>query len=156
MLKINQDIKKDVLPLKYRDKICRELNITCEVAFVDETDNQHTAKRYGMGNNTIKLILIYEHDIPNVIVDKLIADKSNLIINRNNKLSSIIAHLMRKNLFIALTMKYCHIDININPLKITDYNCKLIKDISTYGKYKESYEFIKNLLLDSYVLMVIM
>jgi hypothetical protein len=53
---------------------------------------------------------------------------------------------MRKNLFIVLPMKYCYIDVNINPLKITDYNCKLIKDINTYGKCKDSYELINNLL----------
>jgi hypothetical protein len=44
-------IIKDVLSLKYLDWICRELNISCEVAFVDETGNQHTAKKYGMGNS---------------------------------------------------------------------------------------------------------
>jgi hypothetical protein len=29
--------------------MCRELNISCEVAFVDITGNQHTAKKYGIG-----------------------------------------------------------------------------------------------------------
>jgi hypothetical protein len=43
---------------------------------------------------------------------------------------------MRKNSFIVLPMKYCHINVNINPLKINDYNCKVIKDNKTYGKYK--------------------
>jgi hypothetical protein len=57
---------------------------------------------------------------------------------------------MKKNLFVELTMKYCHIDVNINPLKINDYHCKLIKDNKTYGKYKDSYELINNLLLGSY------
>jgi hypothetical protein len=65
-----KDILKDELPLKYLDKICQELNISCEVAFVDDTGNQHTAKKYGIGNNTIKLILMYDHFMPNVIVDK--------------------------------------------------------------------------------------
>jgi hypothetical protein len=45
-----KDIIKDVFPLKYLDKICRELNISCEVVFVDETGNQHTDKRFGIGN----------------------------------------------------------------------------------------------------------
>jgi hypothetical protein len=47
-----KEIIKDVLTLKYLDKICRELNISCEIAFVGETDNQHIAKKYGLGNNT--------------------------------------------------------------------------------------------------------
>ena len=64
----------------------------------------------------------------------------NLKINRNIKLSSLIAHMMRKNMFILLPMKYCHVDDNNNPLNINDYNCKLIKDNGkTYGKYKDSY-----------------
>jgi hypothetical protein len=49
-----KDIIKDVLPLKYLDKICRELNISCEVAFVDDTVNQHMAKKYGNRNVNIK------------------------------------------------------------------------------------------------------
>jgi hypothetical protein len=44
IIEFARDIIKDVLPLKYRDKICRALNISCEVAFVDDTGNQHTAK----------------------------------------------------------------------------------------------------------------
>jgi hypothetical protein len=77
---------------------------------------------------------MYEHFMPNVIVDKLYIP-SNIKINRNIKLSSLIAHMMRKNLFIVLPMRYCHTDVNTNyPLKINDYNCKLIKDNKTYGK----------------------
>jgi hypothetical protein len=34
-----KDIIKDVLQLKYLDKICHELNISCEVAFVNDTGN---------------------------------------------------------------------------------------------------------------------
>jgi hypothetical protein len=65
--------------------------------------------------------------MPNVIINKE-SISSHLKINRNIKLSSLIVHLMRKNLFVALSMKYCHTDINTNsPLKINDYNCKLIK-----------------------------
>jgi hypothetical protein len=55
---------------------------------------------------------------------------------------------MRKNMFIALPMKYCYTSVN-TPFTITDCNCKLIKDNKTYGKYKESYELINNLLLGS-------
>jgi hypothetical protein len=89
-----RDIIKDVLSLKCLDKICRELNISCEVAFVDESDNQHIAKKYGMGNNTatMKFILMVEHFMPNVIIDKEIIS-SHLKINRNIKLSSLIAQL---------------------------------------------------------------
>jgi hypothetical protein len=57
---------------------------------------------------------------------------------------------MRKNLFVALPMKYCHTDVNNKPLQISDYNCKSIKDNKTYGKYKDSYELINNLLLTLY------
>jgi hypothetical protein len=49
-----KDIIKDILPLKYLDRICRELNISCDVFFVDETVNQHTAKKYGNRNVNIK------------------------------------------------------------------------------------------------------
>jgi hypothetical protein len=144
-----RDIITDVLPLKYLDRICRELNISCEVALVDETGNQYTAKKYGNGNVNIKVILMFEHFLPNVIIDKEIIP-GYLKINRNIKLSSLIVQLMRKNLFILLPMKYCQVDVNINTFKITDFNCKLIKDNKTYGKYKDSYELINNLLLDSY------
>jgi hypothetical protein len=57
---------------------------------------------------------------------------------------------MRKNLFVELPMKYCHTDVNNKTLKITNCNCKLIKDNKTKCKYKDSYELINNLLLDSY------
>jgi hypothetical protein len=50
-----------MLPLKYLDKRFRELNISCEVAFVDDTGNQHMDKKYGNTNNTMKLIVMYEH-----------------------------------------------------------------------------------------------
>jgi hypothetical protein len=68
------------MPIKYLDKICHELNISCEVAFVDETGNQHTAKKYGNRSVNIKLILMYDHFMPNVIIDKEIIP-SNLKIN---------------------------------------------------------------------------
>jgi hypothetical protein len=71
--------------------------------------------------------------MPNVIIDKL-SISSSLKINRNIKLSSLIAHMMRKNLFISLPMRYCYICDDNSPLKINDYNCKLIKDNKTYGK----------------------
>jgi hypothetical protein len=76
-----KDIIKDVLSLKYLDKICHKLNISCEVTFVDDTGNQHMANRYDIGTVNMKLILIYEHFMSNVIVDKLVIDKSNLKIN---------------------------------------------------------------------------
>jgi hypothetical protein len=101
---------------------CRELTISCEVAFVDETGNQHTAKKYGNENVNIKLILMYEYFMPNVIVDKEIIS-SHLKINRNIKLSSLIAHVTRKNLFVALPMKYCYTEVNTMPFKIIDFNC---------------------------------
>jgi hypothetical protein len=82
-----------------------------------------------MGNTTIKWILMNEHFMPNIFVNKEVVTCCK--INRNIKLSSLVAHLIRKNLFIALPMKYCYTNINTMPLKITDCNCKLIKDIST-------------------------
>jgi hypothetical protein len=48
IIEFARDIIKDVLPLKYLDRIGRELNISCEVAFVDDTGNQRTANRYGI------------------------------------------------------------------------------------------------------------
>jgi hypothetical protein len=39
IIEFARDFIKDVLPLKYLDKINRELNISCEVAFVDDTGN---------------------------------------------------------------------------------------------------------------------
>jgi hypothetical protein len=147
-----KDNIKDVLPLKYLDKICHELNISREVAFVDTTVNQHTAKKLGIGNNTIKVLLMYQHFIPNDIFDKEIIS-SHLKINRNIKLSSLIANMIRKNLWMALSMQYCHINVNTMPLKINDYNSKLIKDNNTYGKYKDSYELKNNLFLGSFVIM---
>jgi hypothetical protein len=89
VIEFAKDLIKDVLPLKYLDKICKELNIPCDVSFVDNPGNQHTSKRYGIGNTNMKIILMYEHFIPNVIVDKLYIP-SNLKINRNIKLSSLI------------------------------------------------------------------
>jgi hypothetical protein len=76
-----RDIIKDVLPLKYLDRICRESSISCEVAFVDDTGNQHTAKRYGIANINMKLIVMHDHFMPNVIVDKSVVNccKSLLI-----------------------------------------------------------------------------
>jgi hypothetical protein len=82
-----KDIIKDVLPLKYLDRICHEVNISCEVAFVDDTGNQHTAKKYGNGNVNRKLILMFEHFMPNVIINKEIIPY-HFKINRNIKLSS--------------------------------------------------------------------
>jgi hypothetical protein len=87
--------------------------------------------------------------MPNVIVDKIFIP-ANLKINRNIKSSSLVANMMRKNLFIALPMRYCYTSVENIPFKISEYNCKMIKDINTYGKYKESYELINNLLLGSY------
>jgi hypothetical protein len=144
-----KDIIKDFLPYRYFDKICLALNISRDISFVDDIGNEHTAKKYGNDNTNMKLILLYEHFMPNVIVDKEIIP-TNLKINRNIKLSSLFANMMRKNLFMALPMKYCHIDVNTTPLKITDCKCKLIKVINTYGKCKDSYELINNLLLGSY------
>jgi hypothetical protein len=89
-----------------------------------------------------------EHFISNVIVDKSLVNCCKT--NRNIKFSSLIVQLMRKNLFVALPMKYCQVDVNNNHFKISDYNCKLIKDISAYGKYNDSYELINNMELDSY------
>jgi hypothetical protein len=90
---------------------------------------------------------MYEHFMPNIIIEKEIIS-SHLKINRNIKLSSLIAHFMRKSLFMVLPMKYCHTDVNTNsPLKINDYNRKLIKDNKTYNLYRDSYELIKNLLI---------
>jgi hypothetical protein len=55
IIEFANDIIKDILSLKYLDKIWPELNLSCEVVFVDDTGNQHTSKRYGISNaNLIK------------------------------------------------------------------------------------------------------
>jgi hypothetical protein len=71
-IELARNIIKDVLPLTYLDKIYRKVKISCEVAFVDDTGNQHMAKRYANNANTINLILMYWHFMPNVIIDKSI------------------------------------------------------------------------------------
>jgi hypothetical protein len=63
-----------VLPLKYLDKIYRELNISCEITYIEETVNQHIAKKYGMAKNPMKLIVLYEHFMTNDIIDKSIVN----------------------------------------------------------------------------------
>jgi hypothetical protein len=94
---------------------------------------------------------MHQHFMPNVIIH-IVVVHSNLKINCNIKSNSLIANMMRKNMFIALPMKYCYTNVN-TPLTITDCNCKLIKDNKTYDKYKDSCELIHNLLV---VLIVIM
>jgi hypothetical protein len=53
-----KEIIRDALSLKYWDKIFRVFTISCEVAFIDDNGNQYTAKRYGIGNNNMKLIVM--------------------------------------------------------------------------------------------------
>jgi hypothetical protein len=94
IIEFAKDIIKNVLPLEYWEKICLELNISCEVAFVDDIGNQHTSKRYGIGNTNMKLLLMYEHFMPNAVVDKSVVNCCE--INRNIKLSYLIDNIMRK------------------------------------------------------------
>jgi hypothetical protein len=51
--------------------------------------------------------------------------------------------MMRKDMLLALPMINCYTCDN-EPIKITDDNCKLIKDMKTKGKYKNSYELFNN------------
>jgi hypothetical protein len=71
-----RDILKDELQLNYLAKIYQELNISYEVAFVDDTDNQHRAKKYqkadANNNVNLRVIVMYEYFISNVIFDKSI------------------------------------------------------------------------------------
>jgi hypothetical protein len=64
---------------------------------------------------------MYEHFMPTVIIDKEIV-YSNLKINQTIKFSSLIANMMRKNVFVTLPMRYCYTNVDTIPLKITDYN----------------------------------
>jgi hypothetical protein len=111
------DIIKDVLPLKCFDKVCKAIGISCEVSFVDNDGNQHTPKKYGVIEPIMKLILIYDHFMPNITLSK----SQNSITNRNIKLSSLINHVMRKQLLQGLPMKYCHCK-NCSNRRITDLN----------------------------------
>jgi hypothetical protein len=54
IIEFARDIIKYILSLKYLDKICRELTISYEVSFVDDSSNQHTAKKYGNVNTHMK------------------------------------------------------------------------------------------------------
>jgi hypothetical protein len=67
-------------------------------------------KDRGGNINMIKLLLMYQHFMPNVIIDKFVINCCK--ITRNIKLSSFIPNMMRKNMFIELPMKYCYTSVN--------------------------------------------
>jgi hypothetical protein len=82
-----KDIILELLPLKDMHKLCTGLGIIVNISFVDEDGNCHTPKKYGSiknKNNSINksvqiertpeynLILMFEHYMPNIIIDKSI------------------------------------------------------------------------------------
>jgi hypothetical protein len=65
----------------------REIYMLCEVTVMDDIDNQFCSTKYDIGNNNMKLILMYEHFMPNAIVNKSVVNcrHSQLSITRNIK-----------------------------------------------------------------------
>jgi hypothetical protein len=51
--------------------------------------------------------------MPNAFVDKSVVNYCKII--RNIKLSSLIANMMRKNLFTLLPIKYCYTNVDTIP-----------------------------------------
>jgi hypothetical protein len=135
-----KDIILDILPLKDMNKLCIALGIVVNISFVDEDGHCHTPKKYGLKNknNSINesaqnqptqfnLILMFEHYMPNIIIDKSI----KIFTKKSMKLSSFIAYLFKHNFFNKLPMKYCKTDLNSNII-ISDYNCRLYKNNIIY------------------------
>jgi hypothetical protein len=170
-----KDIILDVLPLKDMNKICTALGIEVNISFVDEDGHCHTPKKYCNKvrainepsefqltefnkDNSINesaqfertpeynFILMFEHYIPNIIIDKSI----NTFTYKSMKLSSFISYLFKHDFFNRLHMKYCKTDTNTNII-ISDYNYRLFKNnINPYGKIYGSYKLINSLLKDTY------
>jgi hypothetical protein len=157
-----KDIIYDVLPLKDMNKFCTALGIIVNISFVDENGHCHTSKKYGSIKNKVRainesavefqrltefnLILMFEHYMPNIIIDKSI----NTFTKKSMKLSSFISYLFKHDLFNKLPMKYCKTDINSNII-ISDYYCRLYKNnITPYGQMDGSYKLINSLLKDTY------
>jgi hypothetical protein len=140
-----KDIILDVLPLKDMNKLCTALGIIVNISFVDEDGHCHTPKKYESiknkdnsinSNNQFNLILMFEHYMPNIIIDKSI----NIFTKKSMKLSSFISYLFKHDFFNKLPMKYCKTDIN-SIIIISDYNCRLFKNnINPYGQMDGSYK----------------
>jgi hypothetical protein len=91
-----RDIIRDALPLKHLDKICTALKITCRVSYADETGKQHNPKEFGLKRSErpcTDLILMFEHFMPNVVLNKSV----NVITNRSIKLSILVSTLLKRN-----------------------------------------------------------
>jgi hypothetical protein len=99
-----------------------------------------------MAGVNIDLILMFEHYMPNIIIDKSI----NTFTKKSMKLSSFISYLFKHDFFDKLPMKYYKTDLNYNII-ILEYNCRLFKNnIKPYGQMNGSYKLINSLLKDTY------
>jgi hypothetical protein len=77
-----KDTIMDILPLKHLNQIFTALKRVCSVRYVNETVKQHSSKQSGVEKPKIDLILMFEHYMVNLIVDKY----DNIISNRTIKL----------------------------------------------------------------------
>jgi hypothetical protein len=105
----------------------------------DEAGKQYIPKQYGWKplceNFDIDLILMIEHYMPMLTLDKSISVISNCTI----KLSPLISVLLIKGLFIRLDMNYWKAGGN-TTFYITDLNCRLLDFNKASGKMKDSYD----------------
>ncbi|GMO12477.1 MAG: hypothetical protein Ta2E_00500 [Mycoplasmoidaceae bacterium] len=114
--------------MKSFDKICNNLSIIPIVSNGDDYGNQHTSKTFGRCNNNhnrninlnFKLIWMFDHSMPNKILDKTI----NTITNKNIRLLTFLSYLYQYDPLSRWPMKYCK--SNNNNINITKLNCKMI------------------------------
>jgi hypothetical protein len=97
IIEFAKDIIRDVLPLQHLNKICSTFGIIWNVSYGDNEGKQHSPEQYGLKppcrNFSMDLILIFEHHMPNISVDKSI----NVITNRTMKLSTLISALIKND-----------------------------------------------------------
>ncbi|GMO12690.1 MAG: hypothetical protein Ta2E_01180 [Mycoplasmoidaceae bacterium] len=89
------DIIMDALPLKHLDKIGNNLCIICSVNYVDEHGNQHAPKTFvksnvNANNTPKKLILMLDHYMPNITLEKTI----NTVRKKNIRLSKLMSYII--------------------------------------------------------------
>jgi hypothetical protein len=64
----------------------------------------------------LNIILMFNHYMPNIILDKSI----NILTNKTLKLSCFIAYLFRKILLYKLPLKYCKTNTSFEDIIISD------------------------------------
>jgi hypothetical protein len=101
-----------------------------------------------IGCPRISFILMFEHFMPNIIIEKGENVVSNSNSNRKIKLAKVLSYLFKNELLFRLPMKYCTIGKEVEMLP-TDFNCncKLFSPGKSYGKYESSYSLINTLLI---------